>query len=111
MKTINRLILWLELRDVPVWLTLAKRWRLTIPAIACLANAARRCGLRPQAWALAALAWEVWDAVGAETLPAWQATMRLLPWTGGAEPAWQVASGVPEATPAPARCRGGATMG
>jgi hypothetical protein len=98
MKTINRLIMWLELRDVPVWLTLASRWRWTIPAIAGMANAARRVGLRRQAWALAALAWEVWDAVGAETLPAWQATMRLLPWSGGCDTAWQVAAGAPEAT-------------
>jgi hypothetical protein len=42
----------------------------------------------------------VWDAVGAETLPAWQATLRLMPWSGGCETAWQVAAGVPEATAA-----------
>jgi hypothetical protein len=97
MKTLNATILWLELRDIPVWATLAHHWRLTIPAIAAVANAARRVGLRRASWQLAALAWNVWDNVPDST-PAFRETLRLMPWSGGCETAWQVASGVPEET-------------
>jgi len=97
MKTLNATILWLELRDVPVWATLADNWRFAIPAIAGMANAARRLGLRRAAWQLAALAWNVWDNV-ADSTPAYRETLRLMPWSGGCDTAWQVAAGVPEET-------------
>jgi hypothetical protein len=92
MKTINAMILWLELRDVSVWARLARRWRWSIPAVAWLANTAHRCGWRGQAWQLAAFGWEVWDNVPIDdSTAAWHETMRLMPWTGGCDTAWRAA--------------------
>jgi len=97
MKTLNATILWLELQDVPVWSTLARHWRFTIPAIAAVANGCRRVGLRRASWQLASLAWNVWDNV-ADSTPAYHETFRLIPWSGGCDCAWQVAAGMPEET-------------
>lgn len=97
MKTLNATILWLELRDVPVWATLARHWRFTIPAIAVAATACRRLGLRGASWQLAAFAWNVWDNVD-DSKPAWRETLRLMPWSGGCETSWQVAAGASEET-------------
>ena len=86
-------ILWLELRGVPVYSTLALGWTWTIPAIAATANGAMRLGFRRLGWTLAALAWEVWDAVPAgPSRKAWIDTTRRLPWSGGCEIAWKMAA-------------------
>lgn len=99
MRTISQLVLWLEMRDVRVWETFGRYWRVTIPAIAAVATGCRRLGLRSAAWHIAAFGWNVWDhAPLDDSTKAYHATYRCMPWSGGCDCAWQVAAGVPEET-------------